>query len=294
MQDEKIKRISFRQKNLTTCPVCGFEFYREDMLTGGGRLIAGKLTNELRRSYEVSKKFGTVYPLVYVLTVCPGCLYAAHPKDFEALKQNEVEKLRELIPSRKNTIRKFFGNIDFNNDRNLLLGAASYMLSIDCYSFRNKTVAPTFKNAVSSLRASWLFDDLAKQVPDKSYDKISTFFYKKAYLNYLKVIEYIQNGQEPADAAGNMGPDTDKNWGYEGILYLMAVLTVKVGSLEPDINARIESFDRCKRYLSRLFGAGKTSKNKPSELLDKTRDMYDKINMMLDKWNEEVAKGNAE
>ena len=38
----------------------------------------------------------------------------------------------------------------------------------------------------------------------------------------LEVLDLIQNGGEPADAAGNMGPDSDKNWGYEGILYVSA------------------------------------------------------------------------
>ncbi|MCP4137113.1 MAG: DUF2225 domain-containing protein [bacterium] len=283
------KRISFRQKDPTKCPVCSHEFFREELFSGGGRLIAGKLTDELRRQYEVSKKFGVIYPLAYLLTVCPSCLYTAYPKDFKSLLPDEVEKLRELTAARKNSIRKFFGNITFANDRDLFLGAASYMLAVDCYGIRNKKVAPTFKNAVSSIRAAWLFSDLHNQVPDKPYKKISAFFYKKAYQYYLKVLDYIQTGEEPADAAGNMGPDSDKNWQYDGILYMSAILAVKVGSKEPDINKRIENFEISKRYLSRLFGMGKTSKSRPGELLDKTKDLYDKINEMLDLWNEQLA-----
>ena len=91
----------------------------------------------------------------------------------------------------------------------------------------------------------------------------------------------MQTGAEPVEAVGNLGPDVDKNWGYEGVLYLTAVLTVKIGSKEPDPKKRIEHFEKCKRYLSRLFGSGKTSRSKPSELLDKTKDLYDKINAML-------------
>lgn len=288
MAEEK-KKISYRQKNTTVCPVCSFEFNREELFSGGGRLIAGKLTDELRRNYEKNKKFGKIYPLAYLLTVCPSCFYAAYPKDFNNLKPEEVEKLSELTTARKNSIKKFFGQIDFNKDRNLPLGAASYMLAVDCYGFRNKNVAPTFKCAVSAIRAAWLFSDLAKAYPDRPFKKISLFFYKKAYAYYTKVLEYIQNGKEPAEAAGNMGPDTDKNWGYDGILYLMAVLTIKIGSREPDINKRIENFEQCKRYLSRLFGSGKSSKSRPSELLDMTRDMYDKINEMLDQWTSQVA-----
>jgi len=58
MEQKKARRVSFRQKNPTKCPVCSNEFYREEMLTGGGRLIAGKITDELRRLYEKNEKWG--------------------------------------------------------------------------------------------------------------------------------------------------------------------------------------------------------------------------------------------
>ncbi len=284
---ENEKKISFRQKNPTKCPVCGHEFHREEMYSGGGRLIAGKITDELRREYQVSQKFGAIYPLAYLITVCPVCLYAAYPRDFDTPLPDEINSLREQSRVRKNTIAKFFDNMSFENDRDLALGAASYLLAVDCYNIRNKKVAPTFKIAVSSIRAAWLFDDLANQFPDKQYKKISLFFYKKTYDAYLRVLDLLQNGEEPADAAGNMGPDSDKNWGYEGILYMSAILTVKVGIREQDPVKRAESFEKSKRYLSRLFGAGKTSKNRPTELLDKTRLVYDKINEQLETWKQE-------
>jgi uncharacterized protein (DUF2225 family) len=281
-------KISYRQKNSSTCPVCSFEFHREDLLSGGGRLIAGKLSDELRRHYEVSKKYGKIYPLAYVVSVCPSCYYSAYPKDFESLRPEEIRKLLELTAARKNAIKKFFGGIDFNGDRELQTGAASYLLAVDCYSYRNKKVAPTFKIALSSLRAAWLFSDLAAENPDSPHGKISDFFYKKAYLAYVKVLDIMQTGEEAIETVANLGPDTDKNWGYEGVLYLTAVLTMKIGTKEQDPHKRMENFAKCKRYLSRLFGAGKTSKAKPSDLLDKTRDLYDKINAMIEEWNKDA------
>ncbi|MBN2158840.1 MAG: DUF2225 domain-containing protein [Spirochaetes bacterium] len=286
---DKDLKVSFRQKSPSVCPVCSFEFHREELFSGGGRLIAGKLTDELRRLYDVSKKYGRVYPLAYVLTVCPSCYYSSFPKDFENLEAMETVKIRDLTTARKNAIKKFFGGLDFNSDRDLKTGAASYMLAVDCYSYRNKKIAPTFKIALSAIRAAWLFTDLAKENPDSAYSKIAVFFYKKAYQSYVKLLDIMQTGAEPVETMGNMGPDTDKNWGYEGVLYLTAVLTVKVGSKEADPKKRIENFDKCKRYLSRLFGSGKTSKSKPSELLDKTKDLYDKINEMIDEWNQEAG-----
>lgn len=288
------KRISFRQKNPIQCPICSCEFHREEMLTGGGRLIAGKLTDELRRLYEKNVKYGKVYPLAYLLTVCPRCLYAAYPKDFSNIKPEEVAKLKSTSQSRINSVKKFFGDISFEEDRDLILGAASYLLAVDCYSFRLKDVAPTFKNAVSSIRAAWLFDDLSKEIPERPYKKISDFFYKKAYTFYFDVLELVQTGAESMEAAGNIGPDTDKNWGYEGILYICAILTLKVGSKEPDINKRIENFAKTKRFLSRLFGVGKSSKSRPGALIDMTRDLYNKMNEMLEQWYQETDQSNGE
>lgn len=293
--DSKLKRVSFRQKNPIKCPICSYEHNKEEMLTGGGRLIAGKLTDELRRQYEKNQKWGKIYPMAYILTVCPNCLYTAYTKDFNDILPDEIEKIKQTTKARIASLKKFFGNISFENDRDLKLGAASYLLAVDCYSFRRKNIAPTFKNAVSSIRAAWLFGELAEEIPEKPYGKISDFFYKKAYGYYQEVLIYIQDGKEPIDAAGNMGPDTDKNWGYEGILYMIAILTMKIGSREADIVKRIENFEKTKRYLSRLFGSGRSSKSRPSQILDMTRDLYDKMTEMVEQWQTETGEmGSAE
>ncbi len=288
------KKVSYRLKEPTICPVCSNEFHREEMLTGGGRLIAGKLTDELRRLFEKNQKFGVLYPLAYLVTVCPRCFYSAYPRDFLTLSSDETEKLHETSTARIASIKKFFGDISFQDDRNLMLGAASYLLAVDCYTFRGKNVAPTFKRAISSIRAAWLFSDLAKEIPERPYKKVSDFFYQKAYQFYAQLLEIAQTGAEPLDAAGNMGPDYDKNWGYDGILYMNAILTVKVGILEKDVNKRIENFERTKRYLSRLFGSGKVSKSKPGPLMDMTKDLYDKMNELLNQWKEESGQAVAE
>ncbi len=285
---EKKKRISFRQKEPTKCPVCKNEFYREELLSGGGRLIVGNLTDELRRQYEKNEKYGQIYPMAYVLTVCPRCLYTAFPKDFAKLDPDELERIRDKSQARVNTLKKFFGNVSFQDDRNLILGAASYMLAVDVYSLRNKNCAPTFKKALCSIRAAWLTGDLEGVYPDKPFRKISYFFYKKAYQFYDMSLEFAQNGKEPMETVGNMGPDTDKNWGYDGMLYMYAILTVKIGSREPDLQKRIDNFEHTKRYLSRIFGMGKSSKSKPSLILDMTRDLYDKMNEMLERWNQQL------
>lgn len=282
----KPQKISFRKKDPIKCPICMNEFHKEEMLTGRGRLIAGQLTDELRRIYEPNPKLGKIYPMAYTLVVCPRCLYTSYPKDFNNITEEEISKISSLSQARLNTIKKFFGNLNFDEDRNLMMGAASYMLAIDVYNLRDKKVAPTYKKALSSIRAAWLFSDLSEEYPNRPYKKISNFFYTKSYAYYGEVLELIQNGKEPAEAAGFMGPDTDKNWGYDGILYLYAVLTMKIGSKEKDVSKKIQNFEKTKRFLSRIFGVGKTSKNKPSQILDMTKDLYDKMNGLLDEWTQ--------
>jgi uncharacterized protein (DUF2225 family) len=288
------KKISYRLKDATTCPICSFEFHREEMLTGGGRLIAGKLTDELRRLFEKNAKYGKVYPLAYMVVVCPRCYYSAYPRDFSEITAAEIEKISATTQARVNSVKKFFGEISFERNRDLVLGAASYLLAVDCYTFRSKQVAPTFKKAISSIRAAWLFSDLAGEMPERPYKKISDFFYQKAYQFYQDVLELVQSGAETMEAAGNIGPDYDKNWSYEGILYMNAVLTLKVGGQEPDIAKRIENFEKTKRYLSRLFGSGKSSKSKPGALIDMTRDLYDRMNQLLEQWKQQADQGTAQ
>ena len=52
------------------------QFLREELLSGSGRLLAGELTDELRRTYIPSQKYGAVYPLIYSIGVCPQCFLA--------------------------------------------------------------------------------------------------------------------------------------------------------------------------------------------------------------------------
>lgn len=260
------------------------------MLTGGGRLIAGDLTDELRRKFERNEKFGKVYPLAYLVVICPKCLYASYPMDFNEITIEEIEKIRTSTQSRIDSIKKFFGGMSFENNRNLTSGAASFLLSVDCYTYRDRKVAPTFKKAISSIRAAWLFDDLFNEINNPTYKKISDFFYWKAYGFYHQALKLVQTGGELMDGVGNLGPDYDKNWGYNGLLYMCAILTVKIGSKEPLLERRINNFEVTKRYLSKLFGSGKTSKSKPGPLVDMIRDLYTKINEMLDQWYQEMGE----
>ena len=148
----KTKAISYRVKDKILCKVCSGEFHREQLHSGGGRLIAGKLTPELRRLYEINKKFGRIYPLAYSIMTCPQCLYSGFQNDFHMVGADEIEKLQKQTLERRTGIEKIVGPVDFNEDRNLVLGAASYILAINCYQSRGINVAPTPKIAICALR----------------------------------------------------------------------------------------------------------------------------------------------
>lgn len=277
------KKVSFRARQETKCPVCGETHSKEELLSGGGRLIAGKLNAELRRLYEESKKWGKIEPLNYALQVCPKCLYTAYPKDFKGIDKEEVQALKTTTPQRQKIVQTLFGKVDFKENRNLVHGAASYILAVDCYHLKSYATAPTPKKAVSALRAAWLLDELYNEASYRPYDKVRDFYYTEAAANYRSTLDLMQSGNEPVDqAAYLLGPSLDHNWAYDGVIYLNAYLTKKyIDQLAENNEQKFKLLDQSKRYLSKLYGSGKSSKSKPSVIVDMAKDLYDEIGEIL-------------
>jgi len=272
--------ITFFSKNSITCPVCSSEFYREDMRTGRGRLIAGSLTEELRRLYEPTEKYGEVYPLIYSITVCPECLYAAFPQDFDAIPPATATALDESRESRRTSLLKIFPDLDFTQPRDLSSGVASYhyaMMSMESFP---PEMSPTIKKGLSSLRAAWLSNDLHRKQPGEHYDYLSQLYYHKAWFFYSEALRYEEEGKEGITDAGFLGPDLDQNYGYDGVLYISALLEFHHGAQDKE-ETRRASLERAKTTVGRLFGLGKASKDKPSTLLERARDLHANINSEL-------------
>lgn len=289
-------KYTFWTKNPINCPVCGNAFKREEMLTGGGRLLAGKLTLELRRLYEPSKRFGDlIKPLIYPVTVCTACLFAAFREDFDKPDKKLIDKAHMNMDKRLANLARIFPGLDFNSSRVLEHGAMSYLLAVEGYSYFDKWVSPTMKKAIASIRAAWLFGDLETANPDMSqYGDLSNFFYKKALFFYQEVLERWQKGLESYDGVKHFGPDIDKNFGYDGVLYLIGFLTHKFATIEPDIMKRKTQLENAKRLISKMFGTGKISKDKPSDILNMTRDLYDEMTKEIDKLEVETGgSGNT-
>ena len=276
------QELTFYGKDLIVCPVCNKQFRREQLRTGRGRLISKNLTDQLRRIYVPSEKFGNIYPLVYPVVVCPQCFYAAYANDFEQIKMEEVERLSDSQHQRKSDIRDLFADLDFAEPRRLFEGVASYYLAIFCYEHLNADKTPTIRQGLSALRAAWLFDDLHAKYPADNYDYLSKLMFSKAAFFYGQAIELEFTGKERVSETPGLGPDIDKNYGFDGVLFLYAYLEYNFG---PDSNRerRIEKIKKAKQYVGRIFGMGRSNKNKPEVILLRAHDLYDELGKYLKK-----------
>jgi uncharacterized protein (DUF2225 family) len=281
MADDKELKVSFFSKKEYACPACTTVFHKEELLSGGGRLIAGALTTELHRLYEPSAKYGEVFPLAYQAVVCPECWFASMDADFSLLPPPNRAKVIEDKARRMEEARLIFPDIDFHNPRGLMEGAASQYLVVRCYDFFGKEHSPTIKQGLASLRTAWLLDDLDKRYPKQHYDWLATLFRKKAQYFYNEALSREQRGAETMSGLKAYGPDTDKNYSYEGMLYLCAYLRYKFG-LPGESEQRRLALEEARRTIAKLFGMGKSSRDKPGAFLELARTVYDAINKELE------------
>jgi uncharacterized protein (DUF2225 family) len=276
-QEEKIKKLTFFATKPTLCPICSEKFFREELYSGGGRLIAGKLTDELRRLYEPSVKYGELSPLVYPVTVCPACYYATFNEDFLNIERAIIPKIEGLTAARRKSVELLFTDLDFKSPRTLKEGMASCYLALSCYEYFAPHFMPTLKRGILCLRSAWLLSDLHRKYPEANFDYAAKIFYRKALFFYSLSLERDQKGDEPLQVKKHFGPDTDKNYGYDGVLYLSGYLQYVYGGKQ-EAAQRIKVLQTVKRLFGKIFGLGKSSKNKPSPILEKAKDIYAKIN----------------
>jgi len=269
-------RVTFFAKTETVCPVCEGKFYKEELLTGRGRLIAGDLTDELRRNYEPSQKYGEVFPLNYTMVVCPDCLTSLFSADYDQIPPQALAALQDRAEQRVSSVEALFRDLDFRSPRTLKEGAASYVLGIMSYDTFPRNASPTIKQGLCSLRAAWLTGDLHRKYPQDNWDYLTRLFYRKASYFYTEAVIREGDGQESIAEVMNLGPDLDKNYGYDGVLYLSALLEYEYGARE-DEDFRRASLETAKRTVARIFGMGKASKDKPSAMLDRAKDLFAKM-----------------
>ena len=275
-EQEKTPEFTFFAKEQIICPICKTHFKREELKSGGGRLIAGNLTDELHRLYEPSAKYGEIFPLVYNITVCPKCLYAALPQDFSVMEKDCLNAISKKQDARIASATGLCGPLDYNSNRRLHEGAASYYLAMLCYEDAPLNFSPTIKRGLCSLRAAWLFSDMERKFPGENYQYVASLFYHKALFFYRRAVELETSGKEMIASLKSFGPDLDKNYGFDGVLYMAALLEYRYGS-KTDPEKRKELLSAQRRSLAKMFGLGKSSKNKPGPLLEHARSLYNSI-----------------
>ncbi len=273
-------KITYRAKQSTECPLCRQEFHREDMLTGGGRMNAGELTDELHRKYLPTQKYGRIFPLIYTISVCPRCWFAAFPRHFTSMEDEVLEALDNTIGERKNLIRPLFDNIDFEQNRTLPEGICSYVLAASCYGHFPKTEAPTFLSGLCFLRAGWLANDFDEVDSDKNYSYMARIFLRKASFYYSETLRCQNEKTENVEEIPHFGPDIDRNYGFDGVRYLTGLLQLRYAKHE-DREKRIKTLKEAQTAVSRIVGMGESSKAKPSVFLDMGRELYKAIKLEL-------------
>jgi uncharacterized protein (DUF2225 family) len=279
-EEEKELKITFQSKKEYQCPVCSNNFRKEELLSGGGRLIAGRLTEELHRLYEPSAKYGEVFPLVYQSIVCPECWFSSMENDFPLIPADKKTKARDDFEKRLKETNLVFPGVDFNENRTLMEGAASQYLTLRCYDYYDKQSSPTIKQGLAALRCAWLLDELHIKYPEQHYDWLGVLFRRKAQYLYNEALSREQSGKETLSGIKIFGPDTDKNYSYEGMLYICAYLRYKFGPAGNE-QERKSSLEDARRTIAKLFGMGKSSKDKPGAFLEHARALYDTINKHL-------------
>lgn len=274
IEDKKLA-LTYYSKTKIKCPCCAENIPREELLSGSGRLVAGDLTDELRRTYIPSQKYGRVYPLIYPLVVCPSCYVSLFTNDVDSIEPEYGELLIQNSDERKRKVEEIFPHFDYTRNRTLLDGAASYYLALLCYEdLPAVKFSTTIKRAILSIRLAWISSDLNEVCPNRNYDFVSQVFYKKALFFYHEAMEKESNGKERIGNLLSFGPDIDKNYGFDGVVYLNGLLEYKYGQKE-NLEERLKSLDAHKRALARMFGLGKSSKSKPGPLLEHARNLYD-------------------
>jgi len=206
----------------------------------------------------------------------------APKKSLEGLKQNEDERIKKITTL-------FEGiSIDYKTERSIESGTASYVLSTICYSYFDPKQCPTAKRAMCTIRTAWLLGDLEETYKNGKFAYFQEVFYKKAHKYYSDTLDFAQTGKEPLGDIF-LGPDSDKNYGYDGVIYLTSLLNFRLAYLEKDPMARGNIYYKSKIMMAKIFGFGKSSKEKPSTILNQAKDLYEQITQYLQQIEEELG-----
>lgn len=288
MLDEDIKGSENIKENMTfftstaiPCPVCDFNIHTEELRQGRSRINAGDLREDLFRNYIPEKDAGEVFPFLYLVGVCGNskCCFAAFWQDFKKIHKKNVEALStaEAKNARIDTLNLLYKSVpDFTRKRNLLTGFAAYILALETYNKFRENDAPSIRQAICSLRLAWLSRILSEHQYGDECTHLEKIFYKKALFFYTQALAKDAHGLEPLHAMTFLGPDADKDYGYDGVVYIRAWLELHYGDKSRALE-RQNTLHALRNSLSKVFGFGRSSKEKPSVLLNIARKTFESV-----------------
>ena len=103
---------------------------------------------------------------------------------------------------------------------------------------------------------------------------------------YRRALELETTGKEMIAGLKSFGPDVDKNYGYDGVIYLGALLEYRYGQKQ-DVEIRLKRMGMHKIALAKMFGLGKSSKSKPGPILEHARTLYDALKVELNETDDD-------
>ncbi len=288
MLDEDIKgsedikeKMTFFKSTAIQCPVCNSQIYGEELRQGRSRINAGNLRDDLFRNYIPNEESGETFPFLYSVGVCnnPKCFFAAFWQDFKKIHKKNVEALSttEAKNSRIDALNLLYKSApDFTQKRNLLSGFASYLLALETYNKFRENDAPSIRQGICALRLAWLSRILHEHKYGDECKQLETIFYKKALFFYTQSLTKDSNGLEPLHVMTFLGPDIDKDYGYDGVVYIRAWLEFHYGD-KRRVLERQNMLNTLRNSLSKVFGFGRSSKEKPSVLLNIARKTFEAV-----------------
>jgi len=111
---------------------------------------------------------------------------------------------------------------------------------------------------------------------------MAAVFYRKARYFYRLAWQYDEDDKEkeafPDDF--NLGPDTDKNYGIDGIRYLVSYLEFQWGT-KSDPRIRKRNLSDAKERLNNFFKVGVAQKKSAPEVLSNAQNLHAAINKEL-------------
>ena len=229
------------------------------------------------------RDFGEVHPLVYDVTVCPSCFYAALRSDFSAVPQKtlatlEAETAARVSPGPERLSRVWTSRAPGVSWRERPATTWRFSAtSVFPRTFLRPSRAPCAACAPRGCAAI-----STRRRPNENFDYLALVFYRKARVLYRGAIDREQSGKEPIGAAKWMGPGHGQELRVSKASFTCrgcwssSTATGEIRDLpgEPSWTSR-------KRTIAKMFGLGKRSKAKPGPLLDKARDLYERLKAEL-------------